>query len=332
MASTPNGRARDPVRTRAVVIIIVCVALLVGIGLGASPRRSDTGGEPAAAQVDVFTFVATGIVFVDPVTSDIVWKDTRGGMRTVGRDPWRNPERPKPSVLTGSAAWRETREVVGNPDHDLVSWVETTDGERGDLVLVEASTGDVLARTPVPVSAPRAVVIAAVDNEAAYFATPDPATGFPDMPATDLWIWRWATGEAPRHHGGGPYYNDVGGGTWARYGTGGVEFAGEDGRTRATTADTGGTTDFGRALSPNGRYWYDAWTSRIVDTATGEEMIPPAAGTLAYGWTGPAELSLIDPYVVCDAEAGTCDRSAALDVRGVCAPYDVYCRDGLPVN
>jgi hypothetical protein len=293
-------------------------------------RDSDS---PRASQVDVFTFVATGIVFLDPDSSDIVWKNARRVERTIGREPWRNTDQPRPSELTGSPAWRQDRQLVGNPAYDLVTWVETGGERRGDLVVVRASTGDVLARTPVSASAARSVVIVSLDDEAVYFATPDPTTGFPDMPGADIWVWRWPTGDAPEAHGGDRYYSDVSAGLWARYGNGVIEFTDEGGPAATTTPDSGAwLTDFGRQLSPDGRYWYNAWEPQIVDTATGERVRLPVARNLAYGWTAASELTFTDPYTACSARSGSCRGPGTLHIQGVCAPFDVYCRNSLPVN
>ena len=51
-------------------------------------------------------------------------------------------------------------------------------------------------------------------------------------------------------------------------------------------------TDFGSAFSPDGRYWYGGTGLQILDTTTGEAVRLPVARKLAYGWTGPAELTL----------------------------------------
>lgn len=319
---------------RAGAVIAICVALLAGLGIWtASTRPADAGDGPSAAVISTFTFVRTGIVFVDPGTSEIVWRNVRRDREVIGKNPWRNPVAPLPSEPTGYPAWRDDRSIVGHPDHDLVAWVETTaDGERGDLVVVQASTGDVLARTAVPAPGDRSVVIASVDESMVYFATPDPSTGWPDMPGPDIWTWRWAVGGTPHAFGLDRFYNDVSSGTWAVYGRG-VEFTNastRDPRTVEFPADK--PTDFGGALSPDGTYWYGAATSRIVDTTTGRSVQLPSGRERAYGWTGSAELTLTGPFLVCSAVTGTCGGLDGSPIYGVCDVFGLVCGTHLPIN
>lgn len=91
-----------------------------------------------------FTTTSTGVVYVDAETSGIVWEDWEHAARAIGRQPWLEP-----SGTRVGYQWGEFREIVGNPSHDLVSWVETIDGHRGDIVVVQPSTGKVLARTGI---------------------------------------------------------------------------------------------------------------------------------------------------------------------------------------
>jgi hypothetical protein len=282
-AGASARRNQTSQRTRALAVVVFCVALLTAIGVwDASSIRAESDAEPEAAPISVFTLVATGIVFVEPEFLDIVWKNNRGNQKTIGDVPWRNRGTARPSDSTGSPAWRDHREIVGNPDHDLVSWVETTDGQRGDLLVVEASTGVVLARTPIRAPANHHVVVASIDDETVHFATPEPGTGYPDVPGGDMWVWRWPAGEVPENLGDDRFYNDVSAGTWAVYGRNGVEFEDENRRTLSTVAfPEGRPTDLGGALSPDGAYWYGAGTSQIADTATGmwSGLQPDASGT-----------------------------------------------------
>lgn len=331
MIGRRGGRTRP---TRAGAAIAICVALLIGIGMWEfSTRAANLDADPQVTPVDVFTLVATGVVFVDPDTSEIIWKNVDGYSKTIGRHPWRNPVKPRPSESTGSPAWREDRDIVGNPGHDLVSWVESSNGTRGDLVVVKASTGDVLARAVISAPDDRSVVIASVDDETVYFATPDPTTGLPDMPGTDIWTWRWATGEVPVALGSGSFFNDVSAGTWAVYGESVVEFRNVDAQTLTTIPDTGDwLTDFGGALSPDGKYWYSEKGTHIVNIATGEAVTLSSVDNRGYGWTEAAELTLTDPFMVCSAPTGQCRGPANVLPYDVCAPYDLVCGDHLPVN
>ncbi|MBG6239325.1 hypothetical protein IWX78_002304 [Mycetocola sp. CAN_C7] len=255
-----------------------------------------------------------------------------GEKKIIGADPWNDPRTARPSESTGFPAWRDNRDIVGNPEYDLVSWVETTDDDtRGALVVVEASTGDVLARTSLDVPAGDVVVLASVDDGMVFFATPDPTTGFPDVPGADIGFWAWSTDTPPTTQEPGRYYNDVSGGIWAVYGNG-VEFDDETGRTMTTFPFFDDKpTDFGNALSPDGRYWYGAETSEIVETATGNAVQIAAARERGYAWTATNELTLSGPTMVCSAVTGQCRGPAGIQPNHLCAPYGIDCGANLPV-
>lgn len=327
-----GGRMHSSLMKRAVTVVVLGAAVLSGISLWSSlSPPADPVGAPDAL-ISVFTFVSTGIVYVEPETSEIVWQDAGRDEQTIGEIPWRNQGKARPGESTGFPAWRENRDLVGNPDHDLVTWVETEDGERGDLVVVRASTGEVLARTPVQAPEESFIVIASVDEDAVYFATPHPTTGFPDVPGAKIWVWRWTAGEQPENLESGRYYNDVSAGMWAVYGNG-VEFEDEHGRTLVTVPFSDEKpTDFGGALSPDGRFWYGARTSQIVETATGTTIDIPAARERDYAWTGSKELTLTKPFLVCSAVTGQCQGPTTFVAQDVCAPYGIVCGDNLPVN
>jgi hypothetical protein len=329
-----TGRRRLEPRTfQAVALVAICLAVLSGVGLWnlLSVRAADDGQE--AARVSVFTLVSTGIVYVEPGSSEIVWKNTEGEQNTIGEDPWANPGTARPSELTGAPAWRDNRDIVGNPEHDLVAWVETREGERGDVVVVQASTGYLLARTPVPPPPDRSVVIAGIDDATVYFATPDHTLGWPDIPGIWIWVWNWTAGAAAANHGVDRFYNDVTAGTWAVYELDNVDFERRDRYPIATVrSPTSYRTDFGSAFSPDGRYWYGAGTSLIVETATGNSVSIPATREQDYGWTGPTELTLTDPSIVCSAVTGHCRGPAGIPPNPVCAPYGIVCGNHLPVN
>jgi hypothetical protein len=328
-----SGHERKVSLRRGALVVTLCAALLIAIGVwnAFSPAP---GKEPVPSTAGVFTFVSTGIVFVDPATSEIVWRDTQQVSKRIGEDPWRNPDPQDPKTYI---AWREHREIVGNPDHNIVTWVETIDGRRGDLVVVEANTGNVLARAPIQSPGNRSVVIAGVDDETVYYATPDPGTESPDMPSDDVWEWGWADGRAPRpgtEHAGRQFsVNDISAGVWAVYGAPPtMEFGDALTRRGSEARWPSGWTDFGGALSPNGEFWYAAGSTEIVETATGDAIDISAARERDYGWTGPAELTMTNPFVVCSAETGRCVEPAPIPVQGVCYRYGVVCGDHLPVN
>jgi hypothetical protein len=249
---------------------------------------------------------------------------------------------------------------VGNPEHNVVSWVETVDGRRGDILVVEADTGEELARAPIEgtplvvvdgVEYPQEdyVVIASVDDEAVYFAVADRNWPFPDVHPDTIGVWHWAAGEDPQFGALGidGYVNDLSAGVSASYSGGGTVFEDADGET-VIGPDTSGT-DFGAALSPDGRFWYPANSSQIVETATGEAFEITPAAEQAYGWTGAAELVLI----LCDERTGECQTHTCDFERddgrfctpsrpwprqtdggpfGVCAAYGLACRTNMPTS
>lgn len=199
----------------------------------------------------------------------------------------------------------------------------------------------VRARTPVVAPLDRFVVIASVDEEAVYFATTDPAAGIPDVPDEDIWMWRWASSERPRPVRllAGRYHNDVSAGIWAVYERNGVSFRDLDGQTRSfTDIVPAARTDFGGALSPDGRYWYPEGTAQIIDTATGEAVNIGVSADRGYGWTGAGELTMTRPVLVSfSARSVRCTKPidlppASVPVEGVCAGFGLACRDKLPVN
>ncbi|MET0886322.1 MAG: hypothetical protein ABWX92_07710, partial [Mycetocola sp.] len=312
--------ARKRNTATALVVVAASVAALVGAGAwSATTRTSDSEAEEPLYPIEVFTFVATGIVYVEPGTSRVVWQDGDGALKSIGTAPWQNPV--PQGVKAADLPWGEPRDIVGNPDLDVVAWVETVARHRGDMVVVEASTGDVLARTPVQAAVDRSVVIASVDEEAVHFATSDPTWGIPDVPDDAIWIWRWAVGEVPQlpelHPG--RYHNDVSAGVWAVYEATGMTFRELNGEAHAYAGDLHTLkTDFGGAMSPDGRYWYEAGSSQIVDTATGEAVIIDASAERAYGWTDSAELTFTRPTLVtCSATSGECARPLGTPPLGV---------------
>ena len=192
-AVAPGGRRRRP-RASAVILAVGAAAVLaLGAWAGIVWIQVAGTSEPReGGQVEVFTFVETGIVYLDPDTSEIIWQNTEQDKRTIGERPWRNPE-PTDAGVPAVRPWNLHRDIVGNPEHNVVSWVETVDGRRGDILVVEADTGEELARAPI--EGPQLVVvdgveylqddyvvIASVDDEAVYFAVVDRNWPFPDVP------------------------------------------------------------------------------------------------------------------------------------------------------
>ncbi|MEV7606089.1 hypothetical protein AB0N65_11675, partial [Paenarthrobacter sp. NPDC089322] len=135
-----------------------------------------------------FTTTSTGVVYVDAETSRLVWADWGNSIRMLA---WLEPKEARVGREWGE--FRDIRDIVGNPGHDLVSWVHRG-AYSGDIVVVRPSTGDVLAHAPIPsLSSEKSVVYGSIDDAAVYYAI-SPGGG-----ATgDVWVWRWAAGEAPQ--------------------------------------------------------------------------------------------------------------------------------------
>ncbi|RLQ85681.1 hypothetical protein D9V28_02050 [Mycetocola zhadangensis] len=316
---------------RVVAMVILCLAALAGIGAWEAWVRK-AYGNAEVIDVSVFTLASTGAVFVGPDTTKIIWRNNRLDQKSIGADPWQSPIQALESDLTRFPAWRDNRDIVGNPAYDLVSWVETVDEKRGDVLVVEASTGHVLARAAIQAALNRTVVIASVNPETVYFATPDPRTGFPDVPGDTIWIWRWAAGEDPENLQSSRYYNDVSAGTWAVYGDG-LEFEDAPNQTVATVGITDDyPTDFGSSMSPDGAYWYGAGSGKIIETATGNMVTIPTVSKHDYGWTGAAELTVTQPFSVCSARTGQCHSPPEVSPNGACARYAIVCGANPPVN
>ncbi|MCU1443412.1 MAG: hypothetical protein JWQ59_1562 [Cryobacterium sp.] len=291
---------------------------------------------PQPERVGTFTVVNSGLVFVDPETSQIIWEDWEHNTRIIGERPWRNPAAPDRERDYG--VYGEHRDIVGHPDHDVVTWVESVAGRRGDIVVVEASTGDVLARAPIDAPPEFSVLIASVDGTSVYFATlgaqAPPARL---VPSESIWVWRWATGGSPQtSQRGDSLVVDVSGDIWAverQFSeTGGLFFEDASGRVLTEVAGTFDVkTYFGGGLSPDGRFWYGPTHGQVVETATGRRVDIEEGFDIRYGWTGASELTLIGPGLrVCDVVVGECGERLSIPGRGTCS--DSACIFGLPVN
>lgn len=266
---------------------------------------------PSPARVASFTETKTGVVYVDADTSKIVWEGWEHDTKEIGQQPWREPNASKVGLV-----WGEFRDIVGNPSRDVVSWVETTDGHRGDIVAVQQSTGEVLARAPILASPRSTVVLASVDDATVYYATVE-----------DICVWRWAAGEDPRpSQRGTAAVADVSGDTWAVGAQDRIDFESTDGSLLSSVhASYGDRTYFGGGLSPDGRFWFAPAHELIVETTTGKEIRLDRGFTGRYGWTGPEELTLIGPGLsVCSAVTGDCEEP----INASYTPSEF----GLPLN
>ena len=328
----PTGtRNRRSWMTEVIGVIALCAAGLAAIGVWS---RTSFAGADTVSQVtlvEVFTFVETGIVYVEPRTSGIIWRGHQPVERRIGEDPWRNRPLNAPDLPDTSR-----RDIVGNPDWNVVAWVESVHGRRGDLVVVEANTGNVLARAHLAIPLNRSVVIASVDDEVLYFATPHRAAGWTDVESDEVWSWRWASGAAPRQAIGHPEHpfpvHDVSAGVWAVNGRGVLSVGASGGLALSIPSPRSIRTGFGSALSPDGRFLYAAGRSQILDTATGEVVDLAASSDRPYGWTGRGELTLTSPFATCSAATGRCRTPVGVPPQGLCLPYGVVCGNHLPVN
>ncbi|MDN4611228.1 hypothetical protein [Arthrobacter burdickii] len=274
---------------------------------------------PSPVRVASFTEAKTGVVYVDADSSKIVWESWEHDTKEIGRQPWRNA-----GATPVGRMWGEFRDIVGNPESDVVSWVETTDGQRGDIVVVQPSTGRVLARTPIEASPEQPVVFASVDDHAVHYATgTDPGGSGANE---NIWVWQWASGEDPHLGRRGVAVLDVSGDTWAVAGGSRISFERTDGSVLSSVdASYGDRTYFGGGLSPGGRFWFAPAYGLVVETSTGKEVRLEHGFDGRYGWTGPEELTMIGPGLsVCSAITGNCDDP-------IDAPY-TYSAFGLPLN
>jgi hypothetical protein len=252
---------------------------------------------PSPVRVASFTTTSTGVVYIDAETSSIVWEDWEHGAREIGRQPWLEPN----GTRVGRQ-WGEFRDIVGDPNHDVVSWVEMTDGHRGDIIVVRPSTGEVLARAGIPPPTEHSVVFGSIDDAALYYAT-SPGGGA----IGDVWVWRWAAGEAPQLSD--QPVADVSGDIWAVGREDRIDFENADGTVLSSVHSSyGDRTAFGSGLSPGGRFWYAPAYDLIIETATGASVNIARGFQQRYGWSGPEELTLIGPGIsVCSAITGKCE-------------------------
>ncbi|MBT2594952.1 hypothetical protein [Arthrobacter sp. ISL-72] len=211
-------------------------------------------------------------MYVDADTSKIVWQSWEHDTKEIGQQPWREPNATKVGRY-----WGEFRDIVGNPSHDVVSWVETTDGHRGDIVVVQPSTGEVLARARIQVSPERTVVLAAVDDVTVYYATAMDLAG--SSASEEVWVWRWAADEDPRPAQRGAGVLDVSEDIWAvGAAPDRIAFEAADGSVLSSVDSSyGDRTYFGGGLSPGGLFWYVPAHGLILETATGKEVNPGVA-------------------------------------------------------
>jgi hypothetical protein len=269
------------------------------------------------ARVASFTTTSTGVVYVDAETSRLVWADWEHSSRELG---WLEPKETRAVRQWGE--FRDIRDIVGNPSHDLVSWVQRYE-YNAEIVVARPSTGELLAQAAIEsLPAEKSVVFGSIDDAAVYYAT-SPGGG-----ATgDVWVWRWAAGEAPQLSD--RPVADVSGDIWAVEREDRIDFENADGTVLSSVHSSyGGRTTFGSGLSPGGRFWYAPANDLIVETGTGAAVKIGRGFQQRYGWAGPEELILIGPGIsVCSAVSGKCEGPfKSMNTTGYTYHF------GLPLN
>ena len=241
---------------------------------------ADTQPWPGVDVVQSFTTTSTGVVYVN-ADSDIVFEGWDHQTRVLGNDP-----RTSESVNT---------QLLGNPSHDLVAWAED-EGERIAVVVVQASTGETLARTVLPVPTAGDVIIRSLDAERLYVLIASER-------GNENWTWKWSTEGSPSVRDRRPA-TDVAGGVWAV-----IEEASGEQRVRFET-DTGRLIrrvyhshgEGQGSLSPDGKIWFNRRYKTFVDPATGRawslkpgepKLVPNYSWDDSWGWTGTTEITFV---------------------------------------
>jgi hypothetical protein len=277
---------------------------------------------PQRDRIGAFTVTRTGVVFLDPDTSEVIWEGWNHDSRTIGGQLQRLHGRPQ--VPSGGERLVGHRGVIGNPAHDLVAWIETADSVWDDVVVVEASTGDELARASIPVTPGRSVRIASLDVGTVYFAMLEPGNENDNtfVPSTDIRVWRWAAGEMPEASTRqDQQVADVSADIWAVVDGRTLQFEDAGGRVLSRLNSTHALgSRFGETLSPDGRFWYSAPHMEVVETATGDRRSIAATTWIdSYAWTGPADLTFVGfELSVCSAVSGQCSVPFDVPANEVC--------------
>jgi hypothetical protein len=286
-------------------------------------------------RIGAFTVTRTGLVFLDPDSSDVIWAGWDHRHKTIGGSLQRIPG---PPYVRDDGPLVDHRGIVGNPDLDIVAWIETAGRQWEDVVVVEASTGDELARASVPSSPDLSVRIASVDGGSIYFALLDSGSsnenGYGYVPGTDVWAWRWAAGEMPQPRtSGDQLVADVSAGIWAVVDGRALKFEDPTGRVLSQVDATHALdSQFGGGLSPDGRFWYSAPYVQVIETATGRRRNLAPRSTNHYGWTEAATVTFVGYQLSeCSAITGQCSVPFDVPATKVCNEIRP-CRVALPVN
>ena len=278
---------------------------------------------PEADEVGSFTVTSTGVVYVD-AASRIVWESAGGARKVLGQRPWHLP---KSSEMFG-----RYRDLIGNPQHDLVAWVETDGGQAGDLVVVQASTAGEVARTALPEPG-RAVTLASLDRERLYFGHTQRGSAR-DFGTGSVYEWHWSAGTPPQLAEDRGGVIDVTAGIWAVDAGPVMRFEDDRGRTLVELPISyNERAPFGYGLSPDGRFWFAASYGEFVVTATGERRPlrgPTNGHSGRFGWIDTHTFAFAnrDGLHKCDATTGLCTAAALEQERPFVGPGSAA--PGLP--
>lgn len=315
-----SGERTDPAATSPPVVEPEIASL--DIDFGTWPQRDD---------IKAYTVVATGVVYVDADTAEIVWESWTHQRKVIGQLGQDALADPGPGVIFGNR-----RDIVGNPAHDLVAWVEPAAETPGDLVVVQASTGQELARTDLGGLAAEAapnpwVDITSVDRESVYFSiTFSPL--FTVRNGDKVWTWRWSAREPPVSGPEAHLVRDVSGGVWARTVGSNLGFEDASGRLLLELPPAYAYHDgifFGFGLSPDGRYWHARAYDEVVDLRNGELIPLDLPALLAprvqeFGWTAATTVTYL-----ADGQWTSCDVTGACRTLEPCG--FTYCQSHLPL-
>ena len=263
----------------------------------------------------------------------IVWRSHQGRTKVIGQ-LGEDAVEPAPKGWF----WGRTRAVVGHPSHDLVAWVERVGPRAGQVVVVEASTGDRLATTKLEHPLPRPVIITSIDEHVVHFAAPDVEDG-PSVNAVDVfeprgdqfWTWPWADNEAP-HTSREPDEGvaDVSGDVWAIGDGAFIRFEDTSGQSMSTDSRLvrrpdlhGLRTQPGRAVLVRPGLRGGRQHPHRRDARAREPSLAGTAGSCHPGGPGAHVLGLGPGpttmafglsggnWIDCDAETGSCTPPSA---------------------
>ena len=231
-----------------------------------------TASSPSAAEicgrhpdrVEVFTIVEDGVVYLPAHRPDIVFETWENETSVIGSMPLGEG---------GNRLLRPARRRGESPCSDVVGWVKNGDSDTAELVLTEASTGNELARAPMPSGAN---LLMSVGEEFVYFLNSTrESTDYPSRDSA-VWSWAWTTGQSPEQVDvGDDRVLDVKDDIWAIQHGDELRFEDSSGQLLSLPiAPSHRSLTNWRGLSPDGAYWYDVRTNELTVTATGGTARP----------------------------------------------------------